>query len=171
MRYRFQKRVFLSNCLIIAILILGCSSNADTEVVAPDFSLEDLSGNTVSLNQYKGNFVLLDFWATWCDPCKKSIPELVELQEKYRDKGLVILGVSVDDPKEANDKYMSAFKEKYNINYTILRADQKVIRKYFGNTEFSVPTMFVINPDGVVVNKHVGYLPGYVEASLEKLLQ
>ena len=171
MTLNLLRKIFYSTCLIIPVMILGCSSNADTEVIAPDFSLEDLSGNTVSLNQYRGHVVLLDFWATWCAPCRKSIPELVEIQEKYRDRGLVILGISVDDPSQANDKYLSAFKEMYKINYTILRADQKVTRKYFGNKNFSVPTLFVVNPEGVVVDSHLGYMPGAVESSLKKIFK
>ena len=165
------RKIFYTTCLVIPVLILGCSRDADTEVMAPDFSLKDLSGNTVSLNQYRGNVVLLDFWATWCTPCRSSIPELVELQKRYRDRGLVILGISVDDPEMANNKYLSAFKEKYKINYTILRADQKVTRKYFGNSNFSVPTLFVVNSEGVVVDMHVGFMPGTVEKSLIKIFK
>jgi peroxiredoxin len=138
---------------------------------APDFTLEDLSGNKVSLNQYLGNIVILDFWATNCKPCQRSIPELVEIQDKYRDQGLVIIGISLDHPSRVNNRYLSAFKEKYNINYTILRADGKTTGKYFGNSNFSIPTLFVVNRGGMIIDKHVGFRPGIVERSLEKFIK
>ncbi len=84
---------------------------------------------------------------------------------------MVILGVSVDDPLQVNNRYLSAYKEKYKINYTILRADEKTIVKYLGNNNFAIPTIFFINRDGMIVTKGVGFLPGAVEKSLKKILQ
>jgi len=155
----------------MSILLLGCRSSADSSKTAPDFTLKDLSGNSVSLQQYRGKVVLLDFWATWCVPCRYSIPELVELQDKYRDQGLVVIGISVDSPLEVNNNYISAFKEKYKVNYTILRADQETTVKYFGNRNYAIPTMFFINRDGMIVNKRMGFIPGAAEKSLTKILK
>jgi len=171
MHLNFLKNIIYSTFLIIPILLFGCSSNADTSKAAPDFTLKDLSGNNVSLQQYRGKVVLLDFWATWCLPCRYSIPELVEIQDKYRDQGLVILGVSVDDPLQVNNGYMLAYKEKYKINYTILWADANTIAQYLGSSNFTIPTIFFINRDGMIMSKGVGYLPGAVEKSLKKILQ
>ncbi len=171
MHLNFFKKIIYLIFLMIPILLLGCSSNKDTSTIAPDFTLKDLSGNIVSLQQYRGKIVLLDFWATWCPPCRYSIPEQVEIQNKYRDQGLVILGISVDDPLQVNNRYLSAFKEKYKINYTILRADEKTTAKYFGNSNFPIPTIFFVNRDGMIVNKHQGFLPGAIEKSLKKILK
>jgi cytochrome c biogenesis protein CcmG, thiol:disulfide interchange protein DsbE len=155
----------------ISALFLGCETNGETkEVKAPDFTLEDLSGKSISLSQYAGSIVILDFWATWCPPCRMSIPELVKLQDDYRDKGLVILGISVDSADTKN-AYLTDFKEKYSINYPILRIDDKTTGKYFGNSEFSIPTLFIVNRNGIVVDMHSGYSPGAVEKSLKKILQ
>lgn len=165
------RKIIYSTLLIMPVLLLGCRNNADTYKVAPDFMLKDLSGNTVSLQQYRGKVVLLDFWATWCIPCRYSIPELAEIQDKYRDQGLVIIGISVDDPLQANNKYISAFMEKYKVNYTILRADEKTTSSYFGNGNFAIPTIFFINRDGLIVNKGMGFVPGAVEKSLAKILK
>jgi peroxiredoxin len=137
---------------------------------APDFILPDLSGNEVSLKQFKGQIVLLDFWATWCLPCRRSIPELIDIQEKYEDQDLVILGVSVDDPRKANDNVLLAFKKRYKINYSILRVTRSVGIDYFGNTQMAIPTLFVIDREGGVASKIVGYQPGVVERELNKLL-
>jgi cytochrome c biogenesis protein CcmG/thiol:disulfide interchange protein DsbE len=152
-------------------LNFGCEKDVGAGPVAPDFSLPDLSGKLCTLSAYKGNVVVLDFWATWCPPCRMSLPEMVELQKKFKDKGLVILGVSLDDPRQANDKYLLAFKEKFGINYTILRYDGKVIRDYFGFKSPVIPTIFVIDREGKIRNKHEGYRPGAVEKSLQGVFE
>jgi len=171
MHNNFIRKIIYSTLLIIPVLLFGCRNNTDTSKIAPDFTLKDLSGNIVSLQQHRGKVVLLDFWATWCLPCRYSIPELVEIQDKYRDHGLVVIGISVDDPIQVNDKYISAFKEKYKINYTILRSDEKTKVRYFGNGNFAIPTIFFINRDGMIVNKGMGFIPGAVEKSLTKILK
>ena len=100
-----------------------------------------------------------------------SIPELVKLQEKYRDKGLVILGISMDDPRRVTDKHPQAFKEKNRINYAILRFNMGVILDYFGREAPPIPTMFVIDREGKIINKLVGYRPGVLEKSMAGLLE
>ena len=137
---------------------------------APDFTLQDLSGEPVSLRQHKGQIVLLDFWATWCAPCRRSIPELVRIQEKYRDQGLVVLGISVDDLQRTSVGTLLAFKKQYNINYSILLANRNVTRAYFGNGQMPIPTLFVIDREGEVVDSIVGNDPRAVERSLSQLL-
>lgn len=164
-------KIILLILLIFPALFGGCDTKADTrEVKAPDFTLKDLSEKNVALSQYLGNVVILDFWASWCIPCRMAIPELVKLQEEYKDNGLVILGISMDS-SDVKNAYLSSFKEKYEINYPVLRADDKTTRKYFGNNEFSIPTLFIINRDGMVVDMHSGYMPGAVEKSLKKIFE
>jgi cytochrome c biogenesis protein CcmG/thiol:disulfide interchange protein DsbE len=155
-------------CLVVSLCI-GCTKKEDPGDVAPEFSLEDLSGNTVTLTASKGSIVLLDFWATWCPPCLMSIPELVGLQQKYREKGLVVFGISLDDPEQISNGDLLDFKKRLNINYKILRADWKVMEDYFGSGSASIPTMFVIDREGRIVEKHIGFRPGIVEESLKEL--
>ncbi len=164
-------RIWVFICLFLFLLLYGCNKEVDALQTAPDFRLKDLNGGTVSLNQHRGQIVLLDFWATWCAPCRLSIPELVEVQKKYGDQGVVILGISMDDPQMFPDHYLLAFKDKYKMNYTILRGDQKVAMEYFGTMNMAIPTLFIINRKGKIVDKHVGYAPGAVERSLKKLLK
>ncbi len=164
-------RAYIFASLILFLLLQGCSKHGvAAKPSAPDFTLQDLAGNEVSLRQHKGQIVLLDFWATWCPPCRQSIPELVDIQEKYRDHGLVILGISTDDPRRTSVKTLLAFKNKYKINYSILRANHSVTTAYLGTGQMPIPTLFVIDREGRVVDGIVGYAPGAVERSVKKLL-
>lgn len=157
--------------LAFFLLIFGCQKEIGAGSAAPSFSLLDLSGNVVSLEEHHGKIVLLDFWATWCPPCRMSIPELVKLQDEYRNKGLVVLGISMDDPGRVNDEYLLGFKEKARINYPILRPNMAVIRNYFGHEAPALPTMFVIDREGEIINKVVGFRPGVLEKFLAGLLE
>jgi peroxiredoxin len=171
MGFKNPAKIILLVLFSFPFLFLGCETKADTkEVKAPDFTLEDLTGKKVTLSQYMGSVVVLDFWATWCPPCRMSIPELVKLQDEYKDKGLVILGVSVDS-SDTNNSYLSSFKEKFKINYNILRVDEITTKKYFGESEISIPTLFIVNREGMVVDMHPGYTPGAVEKSLKNIFK
>ena len=165
-----QSRIWVFASLILFLFLYGCDKEVEALQTAPDFTLRSLNGDSVSLKKYRGKIVLLDFWATWCAPCRISIPELVELQKKYRDRGVAVLGISMDDPQMFSDKFILAFKEKFKMNYPILRADQKVAMDYFATASMAIPTLFVINREGKIVDKIVGYAPGAVERSLKKVL-
>jgi peroxiredoxin len=155
---------------IAALMVTGCQPSAESGPMAPDFSLQDLSDQMVSLSDFRGKVVLLDFWATWCPPCRMSIPELVKLQDKYRDSGLDIIGISLDDPQDGLSRYLREFKEKYKINYRILRFNSKVMQDYFGMESPAIPTMFVIDRDGKIREKIVGFDPNTLTRSLARLL-
>jgi len=171
MIHKNRSRVFRFIVLAGLLLFLGCTGKGDPDGLAPDFLLEDLSGKAVSLKDSKGSVVLLDFWATWCPPCLKSIPELVDIQTKYRDRGLVIIGISVDDPNMISSGDLLAFKDRFRINYPIVRADAKVLKDYFRNAEdMAIPTMFIIDREGKIIEKKVGFRPGALEESLIRVL-
>jgi cytochrome c biogenesis protein CcmG, thiol:disulfide interchange protein DsbE len=168
-KLKMRNVIIMFFCLVV---ISACSTTDEGKVLAgpaPNFTLEDISGKSLSLSDVKGKVVLVDFWATWCGPCRMSIPELVDLQEKYRGKGLVVVGISVDDEKVSKGELV-AFKEKMRINYPILRANDKVYVDYFGRASgFSIPTLFVIDREGKVRNRLVGFEPGVVEKSVRNL--
>lgn len=159
--------------VIVALLLLnvGCQSKVDALQDAPDFSLKDVNGKDVTLSQFKGRIVVLDFWATWCPPCRMSIPELVGLQKEFRGQGLVIIGVSLDDPAQASDLFLRAFMEKFDMNYRVLRYDTKIMKDYFGTETPAIPTVFVIDHEGKIRNKIVGYRHGVLKKSIEALLR
>lgn len=116
----------------------------------PAVPLRDLDGNTISKAALAGKVVLLNFWATWCTPCRAEIPEMIALQSHYKDQ-LQIVGVSVDDmPKDALKKFV--FKQ--GMNYPVARQNDKLVAAYGGVTV--LPTTFVVNPEGRIVQKHTG---------------
>jgi peroxiredoxin len=117
---------------------------------APDFSLQDLDGKPLDLASYRGKVVLLDFWATWCTPCRGEIPHFVELQDKYRDQGLQVIGISMDD----GPKPVRAFYQEFKMNYPVAVGNEKVAEAYGG--VLGLPVTFLIGRDGRVVAKHVG---------------
>ena len=119
---------------------------------APEFSLPDLEGNKIELSSMKGKVLILDFWATWCPPCKEEVPHLVRLQSKFRDQGLQIVGLSLDQGGAGKVK---PFAEEYGVNYTMLIADDETAKAYGGVA--MIPTTFVVDRSGIVVKRFVGY--------------
>lgn len=117
---------------------------------APDFKLKDLDGKDLSLAAEKGKVVLLNFWATWCGPCRAEIAGLIALQQKYKDQ-IQIIGLAVDDEDE---KVVRSVVTDEGINYPVALTPVKVRFDYGGIA--ALPTLFVINSDGKVVQKHVG---------------
>jgi cytochrome c biogenesis protein CcmG/thiol:disulfide interchange protein DsbE len=132
---------------------------------APDFVLYDMEGKSFKLSQLKGKVVLLDFWATWCPFCRKSIPILISLYNEYKDKGLEIVGVALEYD---GGKVLKIFAEKEKINYTVLIGNEKVAREY---SAYGVPTRFLINREGQIVERFVGFQNREVlESAIKELL-
>jgi peroxiredoxin len=155
-----------------AVLFFGLFTVAGSheETQAPSFNLQDINGKNVKLEDHRGNVVLLDFWATWCPPCRKSIPELVNLQREYESRGLVVLGISLDQYPEIGDQELKSFIDKNGINYRVIRYTQDLLEDYFGDGQIAVPTMFVIDRKGVIRDKLIGFRPGALERSLELVM-
>jgi thiol-disulfide isomerase/thioredoxin len=117
---------------------------------APDFKLNELAGKELTLESSRGKVVLLNFWATWCGPCREEIPELIALENRYKDR-LQIIGLVVDDDDEKEIRSVIASE---GINYPVALADTETRLAYGGIA--ALPTVFVINTEGRVVQKHVG---------------
>lgn len=130
----------------------SATSSTDRPAIAPGWKLQTVDGKTLQSSDFKGKVVILDFWATWCPPCRAEIPDLIALQKQYGEKGLAVIGVSVDQDGAAAVK---TFAKKFGINYPVVLADQKVVRDY-GGIE-GIPTTFVIDRLRRIVTQHVGY--------------
>lgn len=118
---------------------------------APEWKLKDLDGREVTSEEFKGKVVLIDFWATWCPPCVKEIPEYTALQKKYADQGLVILGFSLDELPPAR---VREFGERSKLGYQVLMGDEETVMA-FGGIE-GLPTAFLIDRDGYIRHRKVG---------------
>ena len=149
---------------IAAALILGGLSfiaaravQSDDGTMAPEFSLTDLSGNTVQLADYKGKVLFLNFWATWCPPCRAEIPDFVEAYTAQKANGLEILGISVDT--KGKDAVVD-FVKKNKINYPIVLESREKTQKLIDDYQPGqyIPTTFIIDKSGRIRHKEVGVM-------------
>ena len=173
MRLGFQLKITLWIIMAATLILFNYSvsfAQVEEGQTAPGFSLKNLKGETVSLNDFKGKIVVLDFWATWCLPCRKSLPELAELEKKYRDKGVVFLGMSIDDQDSYDNQYVAEFKDRYKVAYQVLRADSGVVADYLGIEKVRIPTFLILDKEGIVRKKHLGFEQGILEKNLKQLL-
>ena len=131
-------------------------------------ALKSVDGKTVRLSDYKGKVVIIDFWATWCPPCRKGIPDLISIQNEFK-KNVVIIGISLDSEKTLK-RCSRICKRVMEYNYPIVYGDDKVVADYGGIQ--GIPTAFVVDKNGNVVDKHIGLVPKdtYVE-KIKKLLK
>jgi thiol-disulfide isomerase/thioredoxin len=146
------KRILSILFTIIALLPAVPSRAEQTGKAAPGWQLSDVNGKPLKLADFKGKVVVLDFWATWCPPCRAEIPGLVALQKKYAAQGLSVIGVSLD---EQGPSVVKPFIERFAINYPVVMGNEKVLADYGGIT--AIPTTFVIDREGNVVAAHQGY--------------
>jgi peroxiredoxin len=143
----------------------GCAANAARANL--DFALKDIGGRTVKLADYKGKVLLLDFWATWCGPCRVEIPAFVEMYDKYKSQGFEVVGVVV------LDEFSNAvpFARQFKMNYTILNGNEREDLENAYGPLFALPTTFIISRDGRICQKHVGLTARDIfENAIEQLL-
>jgi len=145
---------------IVALVMLGGAlatpmlAPADPDRnTAPSFTVHTFDGRTLKFSELHGKPVILDFWATWCRPCRAGMPHLSSIQERYRDKGLVVIGLSVDDGEAAGVKH---FAEQLGVKFRVGMADEQVLDD-FGPIR-SIPTTVFIDRKGAVVRRVVGYI-------------
>lgn len=172
-----KKIIVLSTLLIVAFILNqvytaeGKTFTGKTNLIftsdkkAADFKLKTLEGKEVKLSDYRGKIVIIDFWATWCPPCRKGIPDLISLQEEFK-KDLVVIGISLDQQNTLKD--LKPFIENYKINYPVVLGDEKVVKDYGGIS--AIPTSFIIDQKGNIVDTHIGLVPKTVYADKIKSL-
>jgi peroxiredoxin len=166
-------------CVFLAgSFVIGCSKPPTVKAAslkaekdrkpAPDFTLKDADGKTVHLSDYKGKVVLLDFWATWCGPCRIEIPWFMELQRKNKDKGFEVLGVAMDDE---GWEVVKPFIADLGVNYRVVIGNDATAQAYGGID--ALPTTFLIDKAGKIAAVHVGLDASKkdFEDGVEQLLQ
>lgn len=138
---------------ILLLFFVSAVSTAQKPQPAPNFKLKTQNGKTIELAKLKGKVVAVNFWATWCGPCRKEIPGMMEVYKQYKDKGLEIVGVSLDEDGW-ND--VNPYLQKTPITYPIVIGDQTLAAAYqMGN---AIPVTYIIDKKGNIAKKHVGYM-------------
>ena len=147
-----SRKAIVMISIITLALFAGCTSREQegATAVAPDFTLQDVSGKNVRLADLKGKVVLLEFWATWCPPCRDEIPAIERLHRQYGGKGLAILAISLD---EGGWDEVKSFVAAHKISYTVLRGTEDVSTKYKVRL---VPAMFLVDKEGNIKKQYMG---------------
>lgn len=159
---KLNRIVLIGAVLSLALFLAGCTRpQAQVEAAsakapgqrqkAPDFRLQDSHGKMLRLSDYKGKVVLLNFWATWCPPCKIEIPWFMEFEKQYKDQGFAVIGVSLD---EDGWDAVRPFLKRAQLNYRVVVGDS-IVEQLYGGVE-SLPTTFMIDRQGRVANVHLG---------------
>jgi cytochrome c biogenesis protein CcmG/thiol:disulfide interchange protein DsbE len=147
---------------VLGVCLIACSTSSSVKAAikpekdrkkAPEFTLTDANGAAVKLSDFRGKVVLLNFWATWCGPCKVEIPWFIEFQQTYKDRDFVVLGVSFDDD---GWKSVKPYLEDKKINYRVMIGSEEVAQQY-GGVE-SLPTTFVVDKQGRIAATHIGLI-------------
>ncbi len=146
------KMVVLCALALVLFLVAGCplKEQEGARVIAPDFSLPDLSGRTIKLSDLRGKVVLVEFWATWCPPCREALPGMERLYEAYHDKGLDILAISMDD---GDWDEVSRFVKAHGMRYPVLKGDEKVSNEYMVRV---IPSLYLVDREGRIAKQFIG---------------
>jgi thiol-disulfide isomerase/thioredoxin len=174
--------LLVSACLMLALT--ACQGSADTQAgsssnasrsanrsqapknLAPDFTLTDLDGNTVRLSDYRGRVVMVDFWATWCGPCRRTIPDLISLYRTYNADGFDVLGIALE--RRGRDPLVQ-YVEAAGIPYPVMMGNAELVGRYGGFR--SIPMAFLIGKDGTVRDRFRGVQPkNLIEKAILELL-
>jgi len=151
--------------LIFFLLFPNCSKKPVESSLAPDFSLKTLRDEQITLSSLRGKVVLLDFWATWCGPCKESIPHLIQIRKDFQAKGFEVIGLSMD---RGDERIVRNFINTMDIPYPVLIAPDDLAKKY-GVT--GLPTTFLIDREGKIREKIVGFNVSIAQKMVAKISQ
>jgi peroxiredoxin len=157
MSLRLQRNTSLLALMLLVItlplsVLFSCSPGKDSGDTAPDFALASLDGQEIRLSNYRGKVVILDFWATWCQPCRLELPHFIEMYHEFGDQGVEIIGVSLD---RISSREVASFVKEWKIPYVVVMGTGEVVNSYGGIR--GIPTTFIIDKSGKICRKYVGY--------------
>lgn len=151
-------------CATGIFLLSHCTKEKPSSALAPDFTLMTLDGKEITLSHLKGKVVLLDFWATWCAPCRESIPHLIQLYQGYRENGFEVIGLNMD---KGDEGVVRRFTESMKISYPIVIVPEEVVRNY-GVT--AIPTTFFIDKEGKIRERIMGFNSAIAQQMTTKII-
>jgi len=151
-------------CAVLAVVASTASSAIAPATAAPDFTLHAMGGSNLRLKEQRGRVVMVNFWATWCGPCRQEMPQLNRLYEKYKSSGFVLLGVNVDD----DTAKAAEVAAKLGVTFPVLLDTEKTVSKLYDLS--TMPSTVIIDREGKVRYVHRGYLAGY-EDNYEKQIR
>ena len=146
---------------------------ASIKSATPDFDVPTIDGRTIKLSAYRGKVLILDFWATWCPPCRQEIPQLVRIANQLRTKGVEVVGLHIDDQGQSSPQQIKKFIQDFDINYTVGMASNDMFIAYLGRDETAIPQTLVFDRNGKVVAHLVGYSDdhaGKLDAAINKAI-
>jgi thiol-disulfide isomerase/thioredoxin len=163
---------FIALVLTVALVLRHFSSPSNENELSSTplytANLPDVSGKAQNLGQYKGKIIIVNFWATWCPPCKEEMPELIALQQSFKDKNVIVLGIAIDEPR-----LVAEYLKIAPVNYPIVasEAEGSLLGEQLGNDKGVLPYTVIINADGKVVNTHFGRINKTIlEAAIKPLI-
>jgi peroxiredoxin len=162
-----MKRMLGISVVLAVFLFTACAAQPEKRQKAPNFSLQTQNGKVIELSKLKGKVVLVNFWATWCPPCRAEIPDFIEVYNTYKSKGIEIIGIALD---EKGWSKVTPYIEEAKINYPIVLGSAEVVRQY-GGIE-AIPTTFIVDRKGYIVASQVGLVSKeLLEQKLKSLLK
>ncbi len=146
-----MKKLLLIGFAAVAFAVMCSTDGMQTTQSNKDFTLTSIDGEEITLSKLKGTVVILDFWATWCPPCRKSIPVFVEMYKKYHEQGFIVLGISTEEKS-----VLTKYRDENNIPYPILLGTNEVARLFEVS---AIPKIFILDKNGDVRRTQVGFAP------------
>jgi peroxiredoxin len=148
-----MKRMLSISVVLVVFLFIACAAQPEKRQKAPNFSLQTQNGKVIELSKLKGKVVLVNFWATWCPPCRAEIPDFIEVYNMYKSKGFEIVGIALDEDGWSK---VAPYIEKIKMNYPVVLGSAKVVQQY-GGIE-AIPTTFIVDKNGYIAASQVGVL-------------